>query len=52
VCSGRDKRAEPDPSGFGPAIEARFDGICRGCDGLIRVGDMIRFDGEGSWVHA
>lgn len=37
-------------SGYGPWVDAAFDGECDGCDAPIEVGDRIRSDGEGGWL--
>lgn len=41
--------------GYGPVVEAAFDGECAGswdtCEGRITEGDRIRANGAGGWVH-
>lgn len=41
--------------GYGPVVEAAFDGECAGswdtCEGRINEGEHIRANGAGGWVH-
>jgi hypothetical protein len=41
--------------GYGPVVEAGFDGECSGswdtCEGRIAEGERIRANGAGGWVH-
>lgn len=49
ACRVHAKAEEPEPS---PAILAKHDGFCRGCDEEIQAGiDMIRHSVLDGWVH-
>ena len=40
----------PDPSMFGPWIEAAYESFCPGCGGEILPGDTIRSNDRGGWI--
>jgi hypothetical protein len=46
----------PRPTGraaFGPVFMAQYDNtLCSGCHDYVELGEDIRADGLGGWVHA
>jgi hypothetical protein len=50
-CTGAEARvARKERAERGRVIEARYAGVCSGCDAEIRRGDQIRADGRGGWL--
>lgn len=53
--NGTDDLFDPSPGEalekYGPAFTASYDGEDACCGAGIAVGDWIRADGQGGWVH-